>query len=143
MHCAARTWNDLKIVNGVTHSYYQEAARDMGLFMVKNECILTMKEAVDSLYTPAQLRFLFVQLILDGALAVDLWQKFNTKLSADFKKTFQNNNHLAINTTLQHIASMLAKHGQHMGDFGLIEPQIWTQEVVAEYQHYSNYIKYK
>ncbi|CAG8806264.1 15420_t:CDS:2, partial [Gigaspora margarita] len=90
-------------------------ARNMGLFTVKNESILAIKEAIDNFYTPVQLCFLFVQLILDGALAVDLCQKFNNELSADFKEN----------------------------DFGLAEPQTWTPEVTAEYQHFSNYIKYK
>ncbi|CAG8744242.1 5273_t:CDS:1, partial [Cetraspora pellucida] len=44
--------------NGATHSTYQKVVHNMGLFIVKNECMLTMKEAIDSLYTLAELHFL-------------------------------------------------------------------------------------
>ncbi|CAG8496235.1 7053_t:CDS:2 [Cetraspora pellucida] len=143
MHRAVRSWNDLKVVNGNTFSTYQEAARNMGLFAVENESMLAMKEAIDNFYTPAQLRFLFVQLILDGTLAVDLWQKYNTKLSKDFEEQFQNNQYLATNATLQQIALMLTEHGRRMRDFGLLEPQTWTPEVIAEHQRYSDNAKYR
>ncbi|CAG8804506.1 12765_t:CDS:1, partial [Cetraspora pellucida] len=44
----------------------------MGLFTKENEDILIMEEAVANYYTSAQLHFLFVQLILDGAVALKL-----------------------------------------------------------------------
>lgn len=70
-----------------------------------------MKEAVKNLSTPAQLHFLFVQLILDGAPTLDIWQKFSWNLSADLREQFCNNQSNAINVMLQQIASMLAEHG--------------------------------
>ncbi|CAG8835649.1 24242_t:CDS:2, partial [Cetraspora pellucida] len=124
MHRAVRTWDDIKIFNNIVYLTYQETAREMGLFGNENESIFAMKEAVESFSTPAQLRFLFTQLILDGAPALDIWQNFNSNLSDDI----HSNNHNAINIALQQIASILAEHGRRLRDFGLPEPQTWTKE---------------
>ncbi|CAG8583742.1 3664_t:CDS:2 [Cetraspora pellucida] len=38
---------------------------------------------------------------------------------------------------------MLIKIGQYIRDFGLLKPQTWTSEVIAEHQYYSNNVKYR
>ncbi|CAG8723754.1 13679_t:CDS:2, partial [Cetraspora pellucida] len=109
-----RKWSTSKVTRVVLITPKAEAACNMCLFTVKNKSILAMKEAIDNFYTPAQLCFLFVQLILDSILAVDLCQKYNTKLSKDFKEQFQNNQYLATNATLQQIALMITEHDQSL-----------------------------
>ncbi|CAG8641625.1 26676_t:CDS:2, partial [Racocetra persica] len=102
------------------------------------ETYIDEREAIENFSTPAQLRFLFTQLILDGAPTLDIWQKFNSNLSADIYSNYPN----AINTTLQQIATLLAEHGRRLHDFGLPEPQTWTKEVTMEYQRHSDYARY-
>ncbi|CAG8839267.1 8124_t:CDS:2, partial [Gigaspora margarita] len=88
-----------------------EVAREMGLFANKSESILTIKEAINNFYTPAQLRFLFTQLMLDGAPSLELWEQYENNFSADYQEQLHGNHSLATNMTLQEIASMLAEHG--------------------------------
>ncbi|CAG8838083.1 19814_t:CDS:2, partial [Gigaspora margarita] len=47
------------------YNIYQEVACEIGLFANESKSILIIKEAIDNFYTPAQLRFLFTQLVLD------------------------------------------------------------------------------
>ncbi|CAG8816580.1 7920_t:CDS:2 [Gigaspora margarita] len=130
-------------MNGNTYNTYQEVAQKMGLFANESESILTMKEAIDNFYTPAQLRFLFTQLMLDGAPSLELWERYENNFLADYQEQLHGNHSLATNMTLQEIALMLAEHGRRMRDFGLPEPHLWTQEVTAELQRYSNHKKYE
>ncbi|CAG8833013.1 30692_t:CDS:2, partial [Gigaspora margarita] len=143
LHRAVRSWNDLKIMNRNTYNTYQEVAREIGLFANESESILTMKEAIDNFYTLAQLRFLFTQLMLDGALSLELWERYENNFLVDYQEQLHGNHSLATNMTLQEIALMPAEHGRHMRDFGLPEPHSWTQEVTAKLQCYSNHKKYK
>ncbi|CAG8448198.1 15067_t:CDS:2, partial [Cetraspora pellucida] len=132
------------IVPGAGELFYlRKVAHEMGLFANESESILTMKEAIDNFYTPAQLRFLFTQLILDGVPSLELWQQYKNNYLADHQGKLHNNHSLAIDITLQEIASMLGEHGQCMHNFGLPEPHSWTQEVTTELQCYSDYIKYE
>ncbi|CAG8539146.1 3284_t:CDS:2 [Racocetra persica] len=100
IHRAIRTWDEIKILNNITYSTYQETAREMGLFTNNNESMCAMKEAVENFSTPAQLRFLFLQLILDSAPVFDIWQKFNSNLSADIQEQFHGNHSNTINIAL-------------------------------------------
>ncbi|CAG8525266.1 7683_t:CDS:1, partial [Scutellospora calospora] len=68
--------------------------------------MFTMNEAIESFSTPAQLHFLFTQLILDSAPALDIWQKFNSNLSDNIHSNYSD----TIDITLQQIASILAEH---------------------------------
>ncbi|CAG8829618.1 41172_t:CDS:2 [Gigaspora margarita] len=91
---------DLKTVNGTVFSSYQEAAQEMGLFKIDNENVFTKKEAVENFYTFLKLHFLFVQLILDAFLAIELWKKFNNYLFLDIQEQTCYNHTLSINITL-------------------------------------------
>ncbi|CAG8447360.1 5676_t:CDS:2 [Scutellospora calospora] len=72
MHHATWTWDDLKTVNKNLYNTYQEAAYEMRLFTKENEDIFNIEEAISNYYTPAQLCFLFIQLILhDGKAGCD------------------------------------------------------------------------
>ncbi|CAG8732804.1 1956_t:CDS:2, partial [Gigaspora margarita] len=116
------------IVTCVFHSLLippEEAAQEMGLFKIDNEGVFTMKEAIKNFYTPLKLRFLFVQLILEGFLAIELWKKLNNYLSLDIQEQTCYNHTLSINITLQQIAYMPTEH-----------------EVILEYQRYSDNIHY-
>ncbi|CAG8788712.1 9219_t:CDS:10, partial [Gigaspora margarita] len=94
IHRAAQTWNE-------------ETARKMGLFLNEHEGMFIMKEAIKNFFMLVQLHFLFVQLILDGAPALNIWQKFSLNLLADIGKNFYNDQFSTTNITLQQIASML------------------------------------
>ncbi|CAG8787837.1 29474_t:CDS:1, partial [Racocetra persica] len=56
------------------------------------------------------------------APAFDLWQRFIKNYLTDNQENSNNNQQIAINLTLQQIASMLIEHRKHMHDYGLPEP---------------------
>ncbi|EJD45353.1 helicase [Auricularia subglabra TFB-10046 SS5] len=88
----ASSFSNAREIDGVSHPSYQEAAQSMGLFADKNEAEFAMREAVQSLRTPRQIRLLFVHLIIHDPEEVDfplnLWELFRDDMSADF--FFQN-----------------------------------------------------
>ncbi|GAU90479.1 hypothetical protein RvY_02887 [Ramazzottius varieornatus] len=80
----ARSYDDLRTVDGIYYSTFSEAAVSMGLVAKNGEADLRMQEAIECLRSPAQLRSLFVLLINEGAPAADLYCRFLTQLAKDF-----------------------------------------------------------
>ena len=103
LYRAAQSFVDLRTIDGHLFPTYHEAACNLGLFHDQNEGILAMQEAVECLRTPAQLRFLFAQIILEGYPAMPLWMQFRVPLSEDHHMFFINEN-IAFDATLQMIA---------------------------------------
>lgn len=91
IHHAATSYRDLHTIEGITFSSFHEAACDFGLFENQNEGHLALQEAVDHLRTPAQLRFLFVQVLLEGYAAMPLWTEFRDSIAADHILRLGNN----------------------------------------------------
>jgi hypothetical protein len=83
-HHPARSFEALRTVNGHTYPTFQHAAQAAGLFEEANEGLLAMEDAISQYKSPAQLRFLFVMLMLEGSPAVDIWDRFADDLSLDF-----------------------------------------------------------
>jgi len=106
----------------VRFNSFHEAACDIGLFDNQNEGQLALCEAVDSLRTPSQLRFLFSQIILEGYAAMVLWMEFRQPLSIDHMERIGNED-LGYECTLQNIDDQLSQCGRHLVDFGLPSPQ--------------------
>ncbi|TFY79296.1 hypothetical protein EWM64_g4717 [Hericium alpestre] len=92
-----------------------------------NEGHLAFEEAIQSLRTPAQLRFLFTELISDGAPALPIWTAFHAHLAQDFAQTMSPD--LAINEVLLTVAAALDERGQSLTDFGLPCPREHSREV--------------
>ena len=84
LHRAARSFRNVRTVFGVEYPTFQEAAVAFGLFDNLNEVVYAMEEGVNLFYCPAQLRFLFANLLFDIVfLAIDLWNQFSYALYAD------------------------------------------------------------
>ncbi|KAJ7362946.1 hypothetical protein DFH08DRAFT_1025440, partial [Mycena albidolilacea] len=85
LHRTARDWIDLRTINGVVHGTYQEAARAMGLFDNRDEGIMAFEELLESGAPPAQLRWIFAVLAVEGSPALTIWEAHECALSADIK----------------------------------------------------------
>ena len=115
----ARTWTGLRTVNGQVYDTYQAAAVAMGLFDDVVEAQRTLREAIELYRTPAQLRFMFTQLILDGiAPAVPLLDEFFDNLSADFRHIYPQDPIRVRRLLMQHLDEMLRQHNRSLIDFG-------------------------
>ena len=82
-HHQGRSFDDLRTITSVMYNTWHEAAVQLGLFHSKNEGHYALAEAVAALRTPAQLRFLFSHIILEGYAATPLWEHFREFLIRD------------------------------------------------------------
>ena len=73
LHTTPRFFLLARTVDGIVHESFQAAARVLGLLDDNTEGELCFTEAVESGYSPAQLRCLLVTLAKDGAPALDLF----------------------------------------------------------------------
>jgi hypothetical protein len=73
----------LRTIEGVVYRTYQEAARAMGLFDNRDEGIMAFEELLDSGAPPAQLRWIFAVLAVEGSPALVIWESHEDALSAD------------------------------------------------------------
>ena len=74
----ARSFEHLRTVDGKLFPTFQEATAHIGLFHDKAEDVFCLSEAVASLYTPRQLRSLFVNLLTNNCChsLCTLWSQF-------------------------------------------------------------------
>ncbi|VDB87754.1 unnamed protein product [Peniophora sp. CBMAI 1063] len=101
----AFSFDELRIVNRVSCTTYQEAGRATGMFEDEHEAKYAMAEAVAALKTPAQLRFLFLDLLVNDCMPspIAIWNRFSAQLSRDHV-IWQQNDILGINAALQDLA---------------------------------------
>jgi hypothetical protein len=131
LYRAATSFADLRTIEGHIFDSFHEAASDLGLFDNRNEGFLTMEEAVQSLRTLAQLRFLFAQILLEGYPAVPLWESFRAAISVDYiHRMADEYNGYAL--TLQEVDDILSHNGKHLENFGIILPQKRGLELLNE-----------
>ena len=64
----ALSFSDLCRINRIEHNTFQEVALAAGLFEDQNEVAYTMQEAANALATLRQLRFLFVDLLINDCI---------------------------------------------------------------------------
>ncbi|KAF8245669.1 hypothetical protein K440DRAFT_646054 [Wilcoxina mikolae CBS 423.85] len=84
LHKAAYSYAELRTVNGVTYTTFQEAATNIGLFDNITEAELCIQEAISLYYAPYHLRFLYAQMIVDiSASALDLWERYKDNFSTN------------------------------------------------------------
>jgi hypothetical protein len=121
-------------VDDVEYPTFQEAAIHMGLFADESEARYALREAIDSLKTPRQLRVLFVHLLVNDCIPTPLtiWDEFQNKFAFDF--LLQNNNvvDISVNRTLQELSAYLEEYGKSLSDYGLPEPLSQSTEVEHE-----------
>ena len=128
-----RSWEDLRTVGGVLYPSFQAACLALGLFADKDEAQVCMQEAIDTLRTPQQLRFLFVHLLTNSCIDAPLkfWDTFQLEISEDFILTTGNNGR-GCDEALKQLGSILQGHGKHLDNYGL--PQPLTRDDEAEWE---------
>jgi hypothetical protein len=126
----------LRTIEGVVYGTYQEAARAMGLFDNRDEGIMAFEELLDSGGPPAQLRWIFAVLAVEGSPALVIWESHEDALSADIRDRMLRSTafppqQLVRNEVLLAIQSLLQGLGKPLAEIGLPEPTE-RQEVNAE-----------
>jgi hypothetical protein len=137
LHKPALSFLDLCTIKGHTFDSFHEAACDIGLFENQNEGYLALREAIESLRTPSQLRFLFSEIILEGYAAMPLWLEFQEMLSIDHIQRL-GNHHNGYEFSLQIIDDLLSHSGKNLADFGLPSPPRRSIEVYNEQTYLQN-----
>ena len=81
------SFSDLQTVDGIIHRNFQDTAIAAGLFVNQNKAEYTIQEAVDKLATPRQLRFLFMDLLVNDCVSssVQIWTTFHNDFCRDFE----------------------------------------------------------
>ena len=141
LHHVARSFEDLRTICGTMYDTFQHAAQAAGLLEEEDEACLAMEYAIASFKSPAQLQFLFSLLILEGAPAVDLWDRFADNLALDYAgNTFQDlPDHLRINAckcALEDIERLLGEHGKSTVNFGLPAVESHSAEIRADLEYF-------
>ena len=135
----ARSYNDLLTVNGVLYDNFQTATMAHGMFQTTDsESNYALSEAISALYTPPQLRILFIHLLVNDCIEspIATWNEFLANFSFDFTIQHRDDPEYALNKTLQHLSSMLEEYGKTLLDFGLQEPTCLSTEVEHELRHW-------
>ena len=122
LHTTPRSFLLARTIDGTVHESFQAAARALGLVDDNTEGELCFTEAVESGYSPVQLRCLLVTLTMDGAPALDLLESNREILMADLTDRPGTPVDLAWNQCLQDLSDRLKTLGRSMSDFGLPEP---------------------
>lgn len=141
LHHAARSFDKLRTIGGVLFETFQRAAQAAGLLEEEDEARLAMEDAIAEYKSPAQLRFLFTLLIVEGAPAVDLWDRFADSLALDYAgNTFQElPDRLLTNArkhALEDIENLLGEHGKTTTNFGLPAVKSHSAEIHADLEYF-------
>jgi hypothetical protein len=130
----ARSFLELRTVDGCEYPTYQQAATHLGLFADKNEAVYTLAEAVHALKTPRQLRLLFVHLLVNDCAPtpIDIWEQLMDEFAKDFTLRYNGNLHIGRNHALRDIALNLEEHGKSLADYGLPDAELHSLEVEHE-----------
>ena len=100
-----------------------------------------MLEATTTLHTPAQLRYLFVDLLVNDCITTPflLWQDFINHLSKDFTIRHHNDTQVAIYFTLCDLQHLLQDHDKSLSMYGLPQPPERDIETVAEIMRWGSH----
>jgi hypothetical protein len=120
----AASFTDARTVNGQVFASYQEAAVAAGLLNDTTEGLLAMKEAVETLRTPHQIRTLFVHLLANGCVQTPLamWEEFQDAMARDCIIRHNGMVQLGLNDALHVIAKCLEEYGMTLQQYGLTPP---------------------
>lgn len=140
--CSARSFEELRTVDGTIYPSFQEASIALNLFSDETEAEYCLTEAIETLQTPYQMHILFIHMLTNDCIAspLTIWDKFKNALSEDF---FVNNGGywpLAFSNALLQISANLQEHGKTPEDYGLPLPEPCGNEVAAELQRWTSQI---
>jgi hypothetical protein len=119
---AAMSFEDLCTVDGHLYPTFSEAACALSLFQNQNEAIAAIEDAIADFKSPAQLRFLFAHLILEGGPAPEMWSNFLPSLIEDYINFEHLTEELAADKALLHISDLLEENGKTLEHFALPVP---------------------
>lgn len=137
---AASSFMDARTVHGVIYVTFQDAARAKGLFSDASESSVTLNEAIDSLYTPRQLRLLFADLLAHDCVEFPMqtWETFGNALSYDFYLRHNHSYEIAKTYALNDMQTTIQEHGMSLHDYGLPLPDIPTNhETTTEVERWT------
>ena len=132
----ARSYVKLRTIDGIMFDSFHEAAVRLGLFANENEGQYALADAVASFCTPAQIRFLFSRIVLEGFSAIPLWNEFRLPLAQDFIMQTHSEEH-AMDLCLLALAAAFQDGGRALGHFGLPQPRLRCPEVVSEIEAFA------
>lgn len=137
------SFDDVLCTHQHHYTTYQEAAVALGVFGEHGEAHYAMEEAMNMLYTPHQLRLLFVHLLVNDCKPkpLNLWEKFKHALSLDFLTSYRSDERTAHELTLETVSNTLEEHGKNIGDFGLPQHTRPSIKVIHERGKWSSDIK--
>ena len=129
----AYSFEQLRTVNGIVYPTFQEAATARGLFSDRSEAIQVLEEGKELGYSPALMRFLFVQVVANIACApTELFNRYLEQLSGDFIDRFELDltierpsfSAIVTNQTLQALSKLLRPAGLSLDALGLPQPRL-------------------
>jgi hypothetical protein len=131
----ARSFEDLRTVDGTIYPTFQRAAIALGLFVSHQEAEFAMTEAVANSYTPHQLRRLFIDILVNECTdtPVLLWEQFARNLQLDHQLRLGSDEQAA-ESCLQNLSKMLEEHGRSLDDFGLPTPNAISDRSEVEHE---------
>lgn len=121
---------------------YQESTMALGLFSERGEAYYAIQEAVHTLYTPQQLRYLFIHLLVNDCVMdpLNLWEDFKHNISLDFVLLHHDDENTAHQLSLGAIGEALGEHGRSLQDFGLPQSTLPSVEVLHEQRKWSLHV---
>ncbi|XP_049385851.1 uncharacterized protein LOC125849952 [Solanum stenotomum] len=109
-----KSYEDLRTVNGVQYNSFREAAEKRELLLCDNNLVECMYEAA-SYQMPSSLRQLFAMLLIycNPTNPRELWERFESSMSEDFKKTtIRHKGFIALATASSGVAASLLPGGR-------------------------------
>jgi hypothetical protein len=109
----------------------------MGLFDNRDEGVMAFEELLNLGTAPAQLRWIFILLAVEGNPVMSIWENHAASLSADIRDgmlrlTSRPDSSLIQNELLRRLQDLLQGLGRTLTDIGLPEPEERQLEVDAE-----------
>ncbi|KAH9915677.1 PIF1-like helicase-domain-containing protein, partial [Fomitopsis serialis] len=100
---------------------------------------LALRDAVQMLKTPRQLRMFFVHLLVNESVRspVTTWETFRDAFAQDYIQESDNVN-IGVNQALEEIGRALEEHGKSLGVYGLPSPSFHSREVEVELAQWRN-----
>ena len=119
---SGESFDDLRVFEDTLYPTYQEAAQAMGIFSEDQECVQAFQEAIAFLKTPAQLRFLFIHMLVNECIAtpLDFWNRFKEHLSYDFFLRSRGDTVAAETRCMESLNRFLEEYGRDLSDFGFL-----------------------
>ncbi|KAL3361944.1 hypothetical protein AABB24_014672 [Solanum stoloniferum] len=128
-----KSYEDLRTVNGVQYNSFREAAEKRELLLCDNNLVECMTEAANY-QMPSSLRQLFAMLLIycNPTNPRELWERFESPMSEDFKKSLNLNVREIRYKVLNCINDVLHSMGRDINEFELISEYIKPTSTARE-----------